>query len=316
MGVVKRIRLSSVSYDHPAAGNVPRGMDFDPIVQVVREVAKDGSDFICLPEIAATPQQPLRVAIESAPCIEEFVEQVGQLAREVDAALVIPTLERHEGKIYNAVPIVDRQGTLVMTYRKNFPTPHEMGDGVSPGWEVPVEVCDGVRVGAAVCFDANFPEVLQGLAKGGARVVFWPSMFWGGRLLSDWAMRGGFYLVAAHGAESAIVDMNGRFIEKRGLQTFQVQQGHLPAWVTVEVNVDRELYHLDLNQDKFEQITKKYGPDIGIEVMQPECVFLMESRIKDKSVEEIASEFEMKTAREYFALTQQMREERKGNAFP
>ena len=98
---------------------------------------------------------------------------------------------------------MDAKGKLVLVYRKNYPTISDpSGDGeielgITPGVEAPVAECDGVRVGAAVCFDANFDHVAMDLERGRARVVFWPSMFWGGQLLQHWALRYGFYVVVA-----------------------------------------------------------------------------------------------------------------------
>src|ERR1700687_1020583 len=97
------------------------------------------------------------------------------MARMLRFAAVVPFLERYQGQVYNSVPIVDRAGKLVLTYRKNYPTISEMEAGITPGWEVPVAECDGVRVGAAVCFDVNFADVAEKLEKQRGRIGCWPS---------------------------------------------------------------------------------------------------------------------------------------------
>jgi predicted amidohydrolase len=213
------------------------------------------------------------------------------------------------GLVYNSVPIVDRSGKLVLVYRKNYPTTGELEAGVAPGWEVPVAECDGLRVGAAVCFDANFAQVAAELDRQRARVVFWPSMFRGGRLLGHWALRYGFYIVAAYGPESVVVDMSGRDLAKQGTETSQVRAGRLPPWALAEVNADREVFHLDFNQDKFPALREKYGPDIDIEVLQPEAFFLLASRRGGLSVEQIAREFKLEPLRDYLARSARQREQ-------
>jgi len=130
-------------------------VDLRALREVVLKVAKERPKFICFPEICAC-SGPLEKGVEQAPDVEAFADAVGKIAREVKIALVVPFLERYAGQVYNSVPVVDSVGKLVMTYRKNYPTMGEMNAGIAPGWEVPVAVCDGVRVGAAVCFDANF----------------------------------------------------------------------------------------------------------------------------------------------------------------
>jgi hypothetical protein len=197
-----------------------------------------------------------------------------------------------------------------MVYRKNYPTIGELEMGITPGHEIPVVECDGVRVGAAVCFDANFDHVAAELERQRARLVFWPSMYWGGRLLQHWALRYGFAVVVAYGAESAIIDMNGRYLAKRGGDTFKVRQGLLPPWAVADIAINRELFHLDTNQNQFPAMREKYGPDIEIEVWEPEGYFLLASRISDLAVERIAAEFGLETLRDYLARSVGLRDER------
>jgi predicted amidohydrolase len=303
------IRLAAVSYTPPAHDHRRKGVDLRPLREVVKQVAKDRPNFICFPEVCACIGGGLARGVEAAPELEPFVAEVGKLAREVKAALVVPLLERHQGQVYNSVPVVDRSGKLVLVYRKNYPTIGELKAGVAPGWEVPVGECDGVRVGAAVCFDVNFPQVAAELERQRARVVFWPSMFWGGRLLHHWALRYGFYVVVAYGAESAVVDMSGRYLVRQGAETHQVRARRLPPWAVAEVNADREVFHLDYNQDKFPAVRAKYGPDVDIEVHQPEAFFLLANRRAGLTVEQIAREFRLETLRDYLARSARVREE-------
>jgi hypothetical protein len=307
--MARTIRLAAVSFTPSAHDHRRKGVNLGPIRDIVKRVARDRPDFICFPEVCACIGGGLARGLDAAPELGPFVAEVGKLAREVKAALIVPLLERHLGLVYNSVPIVDRSGKLVLVYRKNYPTIGEMKAGVTPGWEVPVAECDGVRVGAAVCFDANFPQVAAELERQRARVVFWPSMFWGGRLLHHWALRYGFYVVVAFGPESAVIDMSGCYLVKQGAETYQVRGRRLPPWAVAEVNADREVFHLDNNQDKFPALQAKYGPDVEIEVHQPEAFFLLASRRAGLTVEQIAKEFKLEPLRDYLARSIRQREE-------
>ena len=53
-----------------------------------------------------------------------------------------------------------------------------------------------------------------------------------------------------------------------------------------------------------------YGPDVEIEVRQPEAIFLMASRKPGLTVEAIAREFGLETLRDYLARSAAMREAR------
>jgi hypothetical protein len=135
-------------------------------------------------------------------------------------------------------------------------------------------------------------------------------MYWGGQLLQHWALRHGFAIAVAYGLESAIIDMNGRYLSKQGTDTYQVRQGHLPPWAVADIKVNRELFHLDYNQDKFPALRAKYGPDVEIEVWEPEGYFLLASRRADLRVEVISAEFGLETLRDYLARSVRMRDER------
>src|SRR5690242_19493570 len=163
--MARLIRLAAVSFIPSAHDHRSQGVDLRAVREVVLRVARDKPDFICFPEVCACIGGGLAKGVQSAPDLEPFAAEVGKLAREVGSALVVPFLERYMGQVYNSVPVVDRSGKLVLVYRKNYPTTGEMEAGVTPGWEVPVAECDGVRVGAAVCFDANFPQVAAELER-------------------------------------------------------------------------------------------------------------------------------------------------------
>ncbi len=302
-------RLAAVSYTPPAHDHHRLGVDLRSLREVVLRVARERPDFVCFPEICACAGGGFAQGVKYAPELEPFADALGKLAREADVNLVVPFLERHAGQVYNSVPVVDRSGKLVLNYRKNYPTYSEMDAGVAPGWEVPVAECGGVRVGAAVCFDVNFPQVAAELERQRARLVFWPSMFWGGQLLQHWALRYGFFVVVAFGAENAVLDLSGRYLVRRGNDTTQVRGGRLPAWAVAEVNLDREVFHLDRNQDKFPALREKYGPDVEIDVFQPEAFFHLASRRDGLSVEQIAREFKLETLRDYLARSARLRDE-------
>lgn len=304
------VRVAAVSYSPPFHNHRMDGINVSAIRDMTAKVMKDRPNFICYPEICTCGASGLEKGLQIAPELEPYVAEVGKIAREFDVAMIVPFIERQGDKVFNSVPIVDRHGTLVLNYRKNYPTIGEMEAGLTPGHEIPVAVCDGVRVGAAVCFDANFDFVAAELERQKAQLVFWPSMYWGGRLLQHWAVRYGFVIAAAYGAESSIIDMDGRYLARIGNDTLKVRQGYLPPWAIADVNVNRELFHLDDNQKQFPAMREKYGPEIEIDVWEPEGYFLLASRRPDLTVEAIAAEFRLVTLRDYLARSIKLRNAR------
>ena len=303
------VRVAAVSYSPPFHDHRSAGVNLQALRDMTAQVAREKPDFICYPEGCTCVGQGFEKGIEIAPEREPHIAEVSKIAREFNSAMIVPFLERSEGRVYNSVPIVDRRGKLVLVYRKNYPTILELEAGISPGREVPVADCDGVRVGAAVCFDANFDHIAAELERRRARLVFWPSMYWGGQLLQHWALRYGFAVAVAYDAESAILDMNGRYLAKQGQDTFQVRQKRLPPWAVADLKINRELFHLDENQDHFPAIRDRYGPDVEIEVWEPEGYFLLASRRPDLPVEAVAAEFGLETLRDYLARSVRIRDQ-------
>ncbi|MGE0610135.1 MAG: carbon-nitrogen hydrolase family protein [Pirellulales bacterium] len=305
-----KIRVAAVSYSPPFHDHRRDGIQLKAIREMTERVMHDRPDFICYPEVCACIGQGFEKGIETAPELEPFAAAVGEIAREFNVALVVPLIERQGERAFNTVPIVNRQGNLVLAYRKNYPTTGELESGITPGWEIPVGDCDGVRVGAAVCFDANFDQVAAELERKKAQLVFWPSMYWGGSLLQHWALRYGFNVAVAYVAESAIIDMSGRYLDRRGTDTLKVRQKYSPPWAIAEININRELYHLDFNQLRFPELREKYGPDVELQIFEPEGYFLMSSPRADLPVTAVAEEFQFETLRDYLARSVRMRNER------
>ena len=74
--------------------------------------------------------------------------------------------------------------------------------------------------------------------------------------------------------------------------------------------MNRELYHLDENQKQFVALRAKYGPDVEIEVEEPEGFFLLSSRRADLPIEAIAAEFQLETLRDYLVRSVKLRDAR------
>ncbi len=308
--MVHKVRVCAVSYGLPYHDHHGEGVNLDAMRDILGKVKEqENPDFICFPEVCACYAKGFGPGIKAAPEIGPYVAAVGKLAQEFDANLVVPFIERMNGRVYNSVPIVDRRGKHVLTYHKVYPTIGEIEEGITPGWDVPVAECDGVKVGATVCFDANFPELPQKLFAQGCRLMFWPSMYWGGSILQSWALRYGFAVVGCYAAENCVIDHTGRYLAKQGSMTYKVTQGYFPAWAAAEINTDCELYHLDYNQTKISAIRAKYPRDILIESFDPEGFMYLTSLTDRVTVEDVTKEFELDPLRDYLARAVAKRED-------
>jgi predicted amidohydrolase len=106
-----------------------------------------------------------------------LTESLGEIAAASGLWLLPGTVfERAEdGRIHNTALAFSPDGELVARYRKVFPwQPHEE---CAPGDRfVTFDIPGVARVGLAICYDGNFPEVFRQLAWMGAEVVMQPTL--------------------------------------------------------------------------------------------------------------------------------------------
>jgi len=219
--------------------------------------------------------------------------------------------ERIEDETFNAAVLIGRDGDVIGRYHKVQPTIDEMERGTLPGETAMAFDTDLGKVGMLICFDLKFPEVAMSLARKGARVAFFPSMFHGGARHQSIARDHGMFLVVSQANESVVVDMCGRRLAWQGYQEPLVERGELAPFAFADVNLDCKAYHLDFNQARLGDIQSKYGAGVRFEIMRPEATFVMSSLMDDVSVEDIESEFELEDLWTYYDRARGVRSERR-----
>ncbi len=158
--------------------NVERAMD------LVREAAGRGANIILIQELFETPYFPaeekpehfsLARPVENHPTLAKMAE----LARELEVVLPVSFFERAGNAYFNAVAIVDADGSTLGVYRKSH-----IPDG--PGYEEKYYFTPGntgfkvwntryARIGVAVCWDQWFPECARAMALQDAEIFFYPT---------------------------------------------------------------------------------------------------------------------------------------------
>ena len=152
--------------------------------RLVAQAADQGAQIVLLQELFATPYfcidsqdrhfelaQPLR----DNPLINRF----RALAREHELVLPISFFERAGAAYYNAVAIIDADGSIAGHYRKShipqFPA-YEEKYYFSPGDTgfLATDTRYG-RIGVAICWDQWFPEAARAMALAGAEILLYPT---------------------------------------------------------------------------------------------------------------------------------------------
>lgn len=110
----------------------------------------------------------------------DFVQAFVCLTKELDMAIAISYLESYEPAPRNTMSIIDRHGSIVLTYAKvhtcDF-SPDERA--LTPGddfYVANLNTANGnVKIGAMICYDREFPESARILMLKGAEVILVPN---------------------------------------------------------------------------------------------------------------------------------------------
>jgi hypothetical protein len=247
-------------------------------------------DVACLPEgfmFAGMPTARLRSLAE--PITGPSIQAVAVCARRHSMYVVAGLYVAEADGIANVAALFDRSGDLIATYSKIHPTEYEIGDGVRPGSPVKVFDTDFGRVGLAICFDRNWPDMWQELHDDGAELVCWISAYEGGFPLQAYAWQHQFPIV------TSVWPYHAKIIERTG---------PLSRWCRIgvhELNLDARLFHTDLHAHLLLPIQTRYGNRIRIETFTEEHLFTLESLDKNLSVDDMVAEFGLTDYKTYLA---------------
>jgi len=111
----------------------------------------------------------------------EWVNSIKELAAELNITLVasyVKPISQTPLRYENKYQFVDSLGNITHSYLKHQPVP---GEPAVQG-KLPLKVVDiaGTKIGAAICYDYDFPYLAKGYGELGAGMVIVPSSDWRG----------------------------------------------------------------------------------------------------------------------------------------
>ena len=155
-------------------------------IKACKEAKNKGADIVLFPEmwsIGYRFSHDEDELWEQALTLDSvLLKRYSKLANELDMAIAVTFLEKHEPKPRNTVCLFDRHGNLKYRYSKvhicNFG--EEDDEGVlGAGDEFFVAALDTakgiIRVGSMICYDREFPESARMLMLKGAELVLVPN---------------------------------------------------------------------------------------------------------------------------------------------
>lgn len=147
-----------------------------------------GADIALFPEMwnvgytffpVDSPEGRQRWASQAVSEEGRFVMHFRSLAAELNMAIALTYLQRWPGAPRNAVSIIDRQGTVLMTYAKVHTCDFSLESACTPGDAFKVCTLNtpqgDLRLGAMICYDREFPESARVLMLKGAEIILTPN---------------------------------------------------------------------------------------------------------------------------------------------
>lgn len=169
------LRLALLHFD-PVPGDIAGNRQ--RIESAIREAAGQGADWVVTPELAETGYNfAKRIGTDwIAPFPDTWISTLAAMARDNGIALFIGFAERDaaSGRLHNSVAVIDRQGRILGSYRKQRPV------GGAEKWSVAGQggqpfVVDGIPVGTLICADTYVAGPAAQLRAQGARLLLVPS---------------------------------------------------------------------------------------------------------------------------------------------
>jgi predicted amidohydrolase len=279
--------------------------DIKEILKIVDQEGAKGTDIIVLPETWRGDK--LVETLEG-----ESITELSKLARKHNTYIISP-IERKEGKYrFNSAVLIGRDGMVQGCYDKVYPFWSEfvLDPPVDPGIKgAPVFETDFGKIGIAICFDANFPEVWQVLSDNGAEIVFWPSAYSAGSHLQAYALLHHYYIVSSTWpGDCQVYDITGARILDEKSDNITI--------VRTTLDLDRGIYHENYNLGKRDKLLKEHADAVEQEVYMPrEAWFVLKAKKTGESARRLAKEYGIEELVDYQNRSRKEVDRRRGYSF-
>lgn len=240
-----RVALGQIEAGSDKQANLAR------IEERVAAAAEAGARLVLFPECAMVHHDDASIPLrpDAEPLDGPFASRLRELAARSGIAIACGMFEpAPDGRVYNTVLVVDRDGTRLAAYRKIHlydAFAYKESRHVAPGaGDIATFTLDGVTFGVMTCYDVRFPELARLLVDAGAEAVLLPAAWVRGPLKeAHWDV-----LVRARAIENTVYvlasGLSGRqscgssmLVDPMGIAVAQTGDG--PALVVGEIDPAR-----------------------------------------------------------------------------
>jgi len=283
---------------------------------LIEEAAFLKPDILCFPEYFLSPLplvpvgSPFIDLSTASPIPGPITDAIGEKATQYNMYAICPMLEQDGDKFYNTAALIDRRGKVVGKYRKSYPTIDELKSGIRPGVNEEIFNTDFGKIGVLICFDIQYPPLVETLVREGAEIVFFPAEFPAQTYVRGIAWQYAVNVVSSiRELGSQIVDLTGQVVAQgggsrggRGGEEHSARDesySRIPV-IAAELNLDskRFLYELDTSE-KVRRISQKYGRQVEIRFFRPDDEIVISSISNEVTLDQIIREFGLETKMQY-----------------
>jgi Predicted amidohydrolase len=279
--------------------------DLVKIEKIVDEEGAKGTDIIVLPETWRGQSKPETIEGET-------ITALSKLAKKNNTYILSP-IDRTDGKFrYNSAVLIDREGKVVFVHDKVYPywSEFDLTPPVSPGTNSEmVYDTDFGRIGIAICFDANFPEIWQALREKGAEMVLWSSAYSAGSQLQAYALLHHYYIVTStYTKDCQVYDITGKRILDEKSDNITIAR--------ITLDLDRGIYHENFNMEKLDNLLKTHGEEVEKELSMPrEQWFVLRAKKPGISARLLAKKFGLEELTDYQDRSRREIDKKRGFSF-
>ena len=146
--------------------------NLNTILSMIERVDVDGgTQLVTFPETALTgfPSKK-NVSIITESVNGPSITTIREAARKKGVAVMVGFPENADGVFHNANVLIDKDGEIILHYRKTHSWASDVGV-FTPGDRFVVTEWNGIKVGLLICFDIEFPETARAIASMGADLI-------------------------------------------------------------------------------------------------------------------------------------------------
>ena len=204
--------------------------------------------IICFPETSLTD-----LITPSYSEVQGYIQKIGETAKALKLWTIFGGYAERDGKIFNEVYVLDRNGALVYTYQKR----HLWNEkDITPGDSNKTIETDFGKIGVITCWDIAFPAYIRELTAEGAKIIFCPS-YWYDKPSMGKADYYGYPYTRAHENQVFFVMCDAHPNKTNNYETLGRSKILSPVVVLAEAR-STELISADLNLSLLDSLRQKF----------------------------------------------------------